>query len=172
MSDSDSSELCSQFIQQTDRYFVSLLTQLDYSLVDCQCAHGGRECVAMYESAHVRLLLELSDGSFKVYLGKAVAPFPGLVLLKGDGSDGWYPLFHLVGFMSGTKVYSEDVVQGIWSGELDPYQFEADLLATWANKVLPLFAPEADESWQEAFSYYYASLLSARKRRRFGPLRF
>jgi hypothetical protein len=101
------------------------------------------------------LLVELSDGAFHVLLGSLDAQFPGGNYIDYAGQSGWYALFLLVEFRSGQRVYTEKVVQRIWSAELDPYRFEADLFAQWADRVLPMFELAQEQSWRAEFRRYY-----------------
>lgn len=151
-----SPDLCAEFVARINAYFGEMFARHSFALADCLCLHDGRECSALYQSPGARLLVEFSDGAFHVLLGSLDAPFPGGISLDYAGQSGWYALFLLAEFKSGRRVYTEKVVQRIWSGKIDPYRFEADLFSRWASRVLPLFAATQEQPWQTAFRRRYA----------------
>ena len=142
---------CHLYLTTIEPYFTSVLTRYGFILQNCDCQRAGRECVAMYETKHQRLLLHLSDGDFAVLLGSSEAAFPGPYDIDRSGADGWYAVFLLVEFQSGRRVWTQKRINRFQRGELDQYSFEADLFAEWADRLLPLFAPGHDPAWQAAF---------------------
>ena len=142
---------CAAFIAYVRSYFEDLLQKHAFGLVECLCLHEGRECTALYQSPRQRLLFELSDGAFHVLIGSLTAPFPGGNQIDHAGRTGWYALFLLVEFKSGRRVYTEKLIQQIWNAQVDPYRFEASLLAQWGDRVLPMFEPHQEEKWREEF---------------------
>lgn len=150
-----SDALCAEFTAHIGSYFGEVLEKRSFDLVDCLCLYDGRECSALYQSSGTRLLVELSDGAFHVLLGSLDAPFPGGISLDYAGQSGWYALFLLAEFKSGQRVYTEKVVQRVWSGEIDPYRFEADLFAHWADRLLPMFGAAQEQGWRADFRRYY-----------------
>ncbi|MFZ2488086.1 MAG: hypothetical protein WAZ19_08170 [Anaerolineae bacterium] len=149
MAESDAQ--CLRFISKIRDYFEVTLEAHQFVLTECSCMRGGRECVAMYEAPFVRLLVVLSDGSVSVLLGATVAAFPGPNYVDPMGRTGWYMLSLLSELKSEKRVWTEERLQQFWRGELDAYRFEAELFAEWADRLLPLFEPNHDQSWREEF---------------------
>ncbi len=152
----DSDAFCAGFIAYAHPYFAEIFEKHGFTLGECLCQHDGRECIAMYQSPRLRLLLELADGAFHVLLGSLTAPFPGATAIDHAGRGGWYALFLLVESKSDRRVYSERLIQQIWRGEVDPYRFEAGLLGQWADGILPLFEPNQEQGWRVEFKRRYA----------------
>ena len=147
-----------EFLAQLSPHFAPLLAKYNFVNVDTSCEHGGRECVAFYESPAQRMILELSDGGFYVLLGTSETAFPAPnIVIEHDGKSGWYALFLLVEFISGTKVITEEYLQKLWRDEVDQVQFKADLLAQWADTILPMFVDAQNAPWRQDFAAYQRS---------------
>ena len=147
----DLDQECARFVSTIHFYFEAALRANHFTLNECLCQRDGRECVAMYQSFCNRLLVVLSDGSVSVLLGTDTADFPGPNAVDPMGRGGWYIVSLLVEMQTGQPVWTEKRLQQFWRGELDAYRFEADLFGEWADRLLPLFAPDHDTSWRDQF---------------------
>ena len=156
--------LCAEFSAAVSAAFAEVFARYAFALVDCLCLHEGRECTALYRSPRLGVLLELADGAFHVWLGAQTAPFPGGVALDPAGASGWYPLHLLVEFRCGRRVYTLPRVRAIQCGTADPYQFEAELLAAWVERLLPLFETQSAEPWRVAFRRWYVRAVHGNRR--------
>jgi len=126
------------------------------------CSPGGRapECRALYHAPQASLLVEFADGAFALYVGEPGLPFPPPTLLSGTGKQGWYLLHLLVAAQQGRPVYTPRLLKRIAQRKVDPLAFEAELLARWADRILPLFAPGRPAQWRTTFLRTYRGLLS------------
>lgn len=76
---------------------------------------------------------------------------PGPYHFDRVGTDGWYAIFLLVELLGDRRVWTPKRVKQFQRGEFDQYRFEAELFAEWADRLLPLFEPNHDQSWRDEF---------------------
>lgn len=151
----DFDPLCTRYIAQINSHFAKIFEKRSFDLAGCFCEHGGRECRAFYQSSTTRLTLDLSDGEFTVLVGSLDTPFIEASAIDRFGAMGWYPVFLLAEFKNGKRVYTEKVVQQIWSGKIDQYRHEAELFDHWADQLLPMFTAGQEPGWRADFRRYY-----------------
>lgn len=153
----DLEPLCARYIAQVNSHFIRIFEKRSLHLADCFCEYGGRECRAFYQSTTFRLTLDFSDGEFTVLVGSTDTPFVEASAIDRFGATGWYPVFLLAEFKSGKRVYTERIVQQIWSGKIDQYRYEAELFDRWADQLLPMFAAGQESSWRADFQLFAGS---------------
>lgn len=145
---------CNSFRQYMEHYYLAILNRFGFTLARCSSEHEGRECLLMYRSKQCQLLFILSDGAEGCAIGALEAPFPEGVLLRTNGEIGWYHVASLIEFKSGKKVLTPRLLNEFRSGDPIYFEWESQLMSSWAEVLIDMFAPGKPQQWHDDFAQY------------------
>jgi hypothetical protein len=145
---------CNGFRHNVERYYVAILNRFGFTLARCSSDYGGRECLLMYRSKQCQLLFIRSDGAEAGTIGSLEAPFPEGELLHTNGELGWYHVAPLVEFKSGKKVFTPRLLNEFRNGDRIYFEWESQLMSSWAEVLIEMFAPGKPQEWHDDFARY------------------
>jgi hypothetical protein len=146
---------CTPFVERVLRAYEPLLTQYGFKFADCTSERGGRECAAMYTSPEAKLLFVLTDGALATAISDRDTPFPPGGWSGGDdGEAGWYSVVGLIEYIDGKKLMTRKLMDEVARGKRDYFTWEAGLTNAAMGRLLGLFTPDNQRSWQSDFANY------------------